>query len=244
MRSIDESRAPNIFASDYPAFMELHYTMDSLYKQLHSDRVGSKKHSAQSFAKEDRDWEQGVMGARSPASLLRAVFYNGKDFCLRGGEENRSLRLVQFTRTENGYVYTENAIIKVESVKWGLNVEVRENRDAGEHCHCRLLDVYISKMPEDAKLKDLFYLHPLQKVKNEDACWCYSAPVGQNRLSKMVPEMCQLAGIPGRHTNHSLWATEATALYTTGVPEKIIQERSGHRSVECLRTHEHTNDQQ
>ena len=50
------------------------------------------------------------MGTRSPASLLRAVFfYNGKDFCLRGGEEHGSLKLSQFTRTENGYAYTENA---------------------------------------------------------------------------------------------------------------------------------------
>ena len=98
MRSIDESRAPNIFASDNPAFKELHYTMDSLYKQVCSDRVGSEKHSAQLFTKEDKNrlWEQGVMGTRSPASLLRAVFfYNGKDFCLRGGEEYRSLKLSQ-----------------------------------------------------------------------------------------------------------------------------------------------------
>ena len=99
-------------------------------------------------------------------------------------------------------------------------------------------------MSEDAKLKDLFYLCPLEKVKNEDACWYYSAPVGRNRLSKMVPEMCQLAGIQGRHTNHSLRATGATALHTAGVPEKIIQERTGHRSVECLRMYEHTSDKQ
>ena len=68
---------------------------------------------------------------------------------------------------------------------------------------------------------------PLEKVKNEDACWYYSAPVGRNRLSKMVPAMCQLAEI-----NRSLRATGATALYTAGVLEKIIQERTGHRSVE------------
>ena len=51
--------------------------MDSLYKQLGSDGVGSEKNSAQPFTKEDENilWEQGVMGARSPASLLRAVFF-------------------------------------------------------------------------------------------------------------------------------------------------------------------------
>ena len=36
-------------------------------------------------------------------------FYNGKNFCLRGGEEHRSLKLSQFTKTQNGYiVYTKN----------------------------------------------------------------------------------------------------------------------------------------
>lgn len=96
MRSIDESRAPNIFACDNPAFKDL------LYKQVRSDGVGSEKHSAQPFTKEDENklWEQGDMGTRSPASLLHAVFfYNGKNFCLRGGEEHRSLKLSQFKRT-------------------------------------------------------------------------------------------------------------------------------------------------
>ena len=73
-RSVDESRAPSTFATDNPAFKELHYTMDSLYKQLRSNGVGSKK---QSFTKEDGNklWEQGIMGTRSPASLLRAVLF-------------------------------------------------------------------------------------------------------------------------------------------------------------------------
>jgi hypothetical protein len=100
-------------------------------------------------------------------------------------------------------------------------------------------------MPEDAKSKDLFYLRPLKKVKNEDGYWYYCSPVGRNKLlSKMVSEMCKLTEIPGHHTNHSLRATGATELYTAGVPEKIIQERTGHRLVECLRMYEHTSDKQ
>ena len=56
--------------------------------------------------------------------------------------------------------------------------------------------------------------------------------------------MCQLANIPGHHTNPSLRATGATELYTASVPEKIIQERTGHCSVECLRMYERTSDKQ
>ena len=185
----------------------------------------------------------------SSFSFASCFFYNSKNFFLRGGEEHKSLKRSQFTKTQNGSMYIENVSkicqggisqVRLKN-KW---VEIRENSDAGERCHCRLLDLYTSKMPEDAKSKDLFYLRPLEKVKNDEGVWYYSAPVGRNKLSKMVSEMCKLAEIPGHHTNHSLRATGATELYTAGVPEKIIQERTGHRSVECLRMYEHTSDKQ
>ena len=45
-------------------------------------------------------------------------------------------------------------------------------------------------------------------------------------------------------TNHSLRATSATQMYNSSVPEKIIQERTGHRSLEALRMYERINQQQ
>ena len=42
------------------------------------------------------------------------------------------------------------------------------------------------------------------------------------------------AGIDGAFTNHILWATAATDLFQTGVPEKVIQESTGHCSVKAL----------
>ena len=56
--------------------------------------------------------------------------------------------------------------------------------------------------------------------------------------------MCKLTNILGHHTNHSLRATGGTDLYTAGVPEKIIQEWTGHRSIDSLRTYEHTSEKQ
>ena len=184
------------------------------------------------------------MGNGSPEALLRAVFfYNGKNFCLRDGEEHRNLRLSQLKRTQNGYIYTENASKNRQGGLGQLqlknkSVEIYANRDAGDRCHCALLDPYISKLPKEAKSKDLFYVRPLEQAKVCDKSWYYNAPVGRNKLSKMVSEMCKLANIPGHHTNHSLRATGATDLYTARVPEKIIQERTGHRS------YEHTSEKQ
>ena len=56
--------------------------------------------------------------------------------------------------------------------------------------------------------------------------------------------MCKIANIEGKISNHSLRATSATTMFQMGLPEKIIQERTGHRSLEALRTYERTNEDQ
>ena len=48
----------------------------------------------------------------------------------------------------------------------------------------------------------------------------------------------------GIKRNHSLRATDTSVLYQTGVPEKVIQERTGHRSLSGLRHYERTTDDQ
>ena len=47
--------------------------------------------------------------------------------------------------------------------------------------------------------------------------------------------MCKEAKIEGHFTNHSLRATGATELFRNNVPEKVIQEFTGHQSLKCLR---------
>ncbi len=56
--------------------------------------------------------------------------------------------------------------------------------------------------------------------------------------------MCSEAQIDGRKTNHSLRAIGASELFQAGVPEKIIKERTGHHSLEALRTYERTTTEQ
>lgn len=63
-------------------------------------------------------------------------------------------------------------------------------------------------------------------------------------IHEILSKMCALAGIEGRITNHSLRATSATQMYEMGVPEKIIQERTGHRSLDALLVYERTNTHQ
>lgn len=50
--------------------------------------------------------------------------------------------------------------------------------------------------------------------------------------------MCHEAGIDGDFSNHSLRASGATELFQSGVPEKVIQDFTGHQSVKALRQYE------
>ena len=117
--------------------------------------------------------------------------------------------------------------------------------EAGERCPVHLFDKYISKLPTAAKEMDLFYVRPLdKKPQDPNMPWYSAVPLGKHTLQQKVKKMCADAGINGNKTNHSLRATGATELYKRGVPEKLIQERTGHRSLESLRTYERTSEEQ
>ena len=55
--------------------------------------------------------------------------------------------------------------------------------------------------------------------------------------------MCLEAGFESK-TNHSLRATGATSMFRSNVPQKIIQNVTGHRTLEALRKYEKTSDDQ
>ena len=197
--------------------------------------------------------DKGILGTSTPQSLLNAVFYlNGKSFCLRGGEEHRRLCISQLVREYNPdrYVYTEAGSKNKKGTFMEMHIQnkvvpICSSPQVGERCHVHVLDFYLSKLPKDAIDRDIFYLRPLPAVPAKPAApWFQSVPIGRNQLAKMVPNMCSRAGTAGHKTNHSLRATAATDLYHANIPEKLIQERTGHKSVQALRVYQHTTDDQ
>ena len=170
--------------------------------------------------------------------------------CLRGGKEHRALKLSQIVHHHDPahYVYTENGSknrsgsfhqLRVES----KSVPVFPYAEAGVHCHVAILDKYISKLPPFASEKDVFYLKSLGTyvVSHPSKPWYASQACGENKLSGMVKSMFPMIGVSGK-TNHSLRAT--SELFQAGVPEKMVQERTGHRSVKVLRMYERTTTSQ
>ena len=71
----------------------------------------------------------------------------------------------------------------------------------------------------------------------------WSSP-GKNTLHARLKNMCKAAGISVHKTNHSLRATTATEMFRSGAPEKLIQECTGHRSLEALCCYERLDEAQ
>ena len=108
-----------------------------------------------------------------------------------------------------------------------------------------LLDRYLSKLPPAAFERDIFYLRPkLILPLNRDDPWYDAIPVGKEKLRTMVRDMCVEAGIAEKKTNHSLRAAGASQMFAANVPERLIQSRTGHRSLEALRLYERPSHEQ
>ena len=238
-----------------PTFKELQGTLDNLFRRLHEGGAGRQVKHAEVITKQDENqlWDSGELGTKHPKALQNAVFYyNGKNFCLRGGVEHRELKISQLQRTfePSGYIYHEYVSKNQSGTYQQLHLQskvvpIYACPDAGERCHVFLLDLYLRKLPQEAIQKDVFYVRPLQEVPADlSVPWYTTVPVGKHTLNNKVKVMCERAGIQGHKTNHSLRATAATELYQADVPEKLIQERTGHRSLKTLRVYERTTTHQ
>ena len=87
-----------------------------------------------------------------------------------------------------------------------------------------------------------FYLRPANHPTT--SCWYSKQPQGHTKLSTTVAWLCASAGIKGHKTNHSLRATTTTRLYHSGVDEQLEMERTGHRSLEGVRSYNRKSDTQ
>ena len=148
-----------------PAFDPLHKCLDSVFRKLHNSGVGAKPKQARVITHDEEHtlWESSILGDKTPESLLHAVFYlNGLNFCLRGGEEHRQLKITQLQRMTvpdpdnpgqmiDCYEYTE---FGSKNRSGGLNQVYLRNKGFRQYaaknasrCHVRLIDLYLDKLP-------------------------------------------------------------------------------------------------
>ena len=79
--------------------------------------------------------------------MLRAVFYlNGRNFCLREGEEQRNVKISQLQRLRNPnpdrYIYTENA----SKNRYGGLKQMRVKNKSVPILADVILDTYLGKL--------------------------------------------------------------------------------------------------
>ena len=170
------------------SFQSLQNAFDNACRRLHNEGVSTARRPTPPISDEEEEqlWREKVIGCHNPVALLRAVFFlNGKNFCLRGGQEHRMLGRKQLIRTPPDFAQP------VESYKY---VEFRSKNNPGgrshlkvankrvvqhalpeqvERCHCFLLDEYLKRLPYDAR-DNAFYLKPLpEKPPAAGAPWFY-----------------------------------------------------------------------
>jgi len=239
-----------------PTFAEFKLNLDAEMKRLQKKGLGSKKRQAEplSIEEEEQLWAKGLLGSTNPQALVDTMlFMNGLYFALRSGDEHRQLRfnpcqiqLVERTGQQSYLQYTEDiSKNRPGGLKgWKMKPKVvmhHANETNTERCFVHLFKLYNSLCPPE-RPKGAFYLQPLSKPKPN--CWFSTKPIGHNTLDGTVARLCKKADIPGYRTNHSLRATTATRLYQAGVDEQLVMERTGHQSLEGVRSYKRTSKAQ
>ena len=81
-------------------------------------------------------------------------------------------------------------------------------------------------------------------LQHRDLAWFFDDPLPRRTILNVVYNTCKEANTPGNFTNHSLRATGTITLFDAGVPESVIQKRTGHRSLDALRCYERVTPRQ
>ena len=228
---------PNFMDRKNQRFRDLTGALQVRYRELRKEGIGTVVKHAPVVTGEEEDalWKSNVLNDGTPLGLQRAVFiYVGKCFCLRGGVEQRNLKLSQIVRSSEPdcYTYVENG----SKNNNGTNpkqankiVPVYALTELRPRCLVYLLDKYFERLPPRAFELYIFYLRP-KKTFEPDGVWYDCVHVGKEKLRMYMENMCKEAGVQEKKTNHSLRATGATALFNAGVPEKLIRDVTGHHS--------------
>ena len=239
---------------DDSVFVFLRNVLDNTMKERTAQGLGIKQSSSViSLSHELRMFDKGALGESDPEQLVRTVIYMlGLHLALRGGVEHNRLRRPGFNpqiiveTCDDGrecLVYKEDALQKtnqggLQSKSNNKIVYVYPSSDLNK-CPVRLYKKYIGLLPS-GKACGKLYLRP--KQKKTPSTWYCDQPFGKNKVGNTVRDICKIAGIEGRFTNHSLRATSATRMYNSYIPEQVIKEVTGHKS-DCVRVYKKTSDE-
>ena len=254
LRYVRETK-PNLDIFKDPEFASFRRTLDAEMKRLKGTpgiRSVPKQAEPISAAEEEILWSKGLLGNHSPQCLVETmVFMAGMYFALRSGEEHRQLRMSSIELIEKPgavpyLVYTKSASKNNPGGLKHRKVTTKQvthfaNTECPLRCFVQLYKQYCSHRPDNVK-DDAFYLSPMPNAKGN--IWYKRQAIGIHTLAGTVKRLCELGGIAGYKTNHSLRVTAATRLFRSGMDEQLIMERTGHRSTDGVRAYKRSSLEQ
>lgn len=212
--------------------------LDAEMKDLTADGVALKTKRAEevgiSAEEEKMFWDKGLLGCQTAETLVNTIYFcNGKRFGI-WAKEHRDLRYANIKIVDSNSIVFDESHSKtfhggLKDLKYTPRVikHVCCRVENLEHFPCTVncYSLYLEKIKSLAEEIDAFYFKP-----HPNEFIYMKVPIGINTLNKILPDkLCVKAGLP-RKTSHNLRVTCATRLFQESVEERLIRERTGHRS--------------
>ena len=216
LRREKDPLALSILDDRHPGLAEFRTVRDAVSLTAEQEGLGGVKRFGKGITAEEEEqlWASDVLGLTSPVSLLNAVFFlTGKIIGIRGGHEHRQLKLSQFQVLEDRVVFTQQDATDTRKNK---SLVHHANPSAGHRCYVNVMRTYVSRLPESTRQGDSFYYRPkVMLPSNPEEPWFADQPIGRNRLTSFVKDVCSSVGITGKN-NHSLRGSSSGNLSPTG----------------------------
>ena len=174
--------------------------------ELRKGGKGKQKMKADVITEEEEEllWERGALGCSDAKTLNRTVFYTlSQHFGTRGRQEHHDMRIeelkvVKLPNGETDYIQWTEGLTKTR--KGGLSkparrIEQRMFAVGGPRCPVMLLEMMLSKRPDELKFSGPLYLTPLQKPKPD--VWYSKQPVGVHTVNGFMKAIADTGGLKG-----------------------------------------------
>lgn len=230
-----------------PAFKSFREAKLTKVKKLKAAGKGNRPNRTLpiSLAEEEKMWASGQLGSHEPMALTQAVWYTlSMSFGLRGRHEARQMMWgdVALKVDSDGKEYLEfsERLTKTRTGAEGTGTRAFSPKafpgDDQEKCPVHLYKEYARRRPSTfCKPDSPFFLSVNHKRKEGSDIWFSAAPLGKNTLGNLMKTGCEAAGIPGRHTNHSVRKTSVKRMLDAGCPAEYAAQLTGHKNVASLR---------
>ena len=208
------------------------------------------KSKALSEAEENILWDKKIFGHHTPFSIQFTLFYHlTLTMGLRGRDEHRKMTWGDIVIRRSSDTDGKECLVMSErdtKTRDGACKDDMRKTEQMYYCECHfdatrcLIEIYKhfeSRRPDEMFEPDSpFYLAhklPNQITIGPKAVWYKKAPLGKNKLSGMLAEACEMAGIEKR-TNHGVRATAVQRLRKAGVPDDKVIQITGRKTARSL----------